>query len=89
MTVKEFMSMWVDDISIKVYQKPIKKIDKCDDLVCRQTGSIDVLLNSNQNYLDFEIEYLMEDDGLIIVVCMANEEQEQKIIDGHKGIKRR
>ena len=30
MTVREFMSMWVDDISIKVYQRPIKKIDKCD-----------------------------------------------------------
>ena len=49
MTVREFMSMWVDDISIKVYQRSIKKIDKCNDLVHRQTGSIDVLINSNQN----------------------------------------
>ena len=76
MTVREFMAMWVDDISIKVYQRPIKEIDKCDALIHRQTGSIDVLINSNQNYLDFEVEYLMQDDDLIIVVCKANKEQE-------------
>lgn len=85
MTVREFMSMWVDDISMKVYQRPIKKIDKCNDLVPRQTGSIDVLINSNQNYLDFEIEYLMDDDGLIVVVCKANEEQEQRTIEAYKS----
>lgn len=85
MTVREFMAMWVDDISIKVYQRPIKKIDKCDDLVHRQTGSVDVLINSNQNYLDFEIEYLMQDDDLIIIVCKANKEQEQRTIDAYKS----
>ena len=85
MTVKEFMSMWVDDISIKVYQRPIEKIDNCNALVHRQTGSIDVLINSNQNYLDFEIEHLMDDDGLIIVVCKANEEQEQRTIEAYKS----
>lgn len=85
MTVREFMAMWADDISMKVYQRPIKKIDKCDDLVHRQTGSIDVLINSNQNYLDFEVEYLMQDDDLIIVVCKANKEQEQRTVDAYKS----
>lgn len=86
MTVREFMAMWVDDdVSMKIYQRPIKKIDKCDGLVHRQTGSVDVLINSNQNYLDFEIEYLMNDDGLIIVVCKANEEQEQRTIEAYKS----
>ena len=89
MTVREFMKVWPDDISIKVYQTPIKEIDKCNELVLRQTGSTDVLLNSNQNYLDFNLDYALEDDGLIIVVCTANKEQEQRIIDTHKGIKRR
>lgn len=85
MTVREFLSMGANNIYIEIYQTPIKKIDKCNNLVCRQTGSISVLLDSNQNYLDFEIEYLMENNGLITIVCTANEEQEQKIIDGHKG----
>lgn len=84
MTVREFMALWVDDVGVKVYQMPIKEIDKCTDLVCRQTGSVDVLINSNQNYLDFEILNLQYDNGLIIVVCEANEEQRQRIINSHK-----
>ena len=85
MTVREFMSMWVDNISMKIYQRPIKKIDKCDDLVLRQTGSTDVLINSNQNYLDFEIESLMDDDGRIVVICKANKEQEQRTINAYRS----
>lgn len=85
MTVKEFMAMWVDDVSMKIYQRPIKKIDRCNDLVLRQTGTVDMLISSNQNYLDFEIEYLMEDEGRIIVVCKANEEQERKTIEAYKS----
>lgn len=42
-----------------------------------------MLLNSNQNYLDFEIENLQNDDGLIIIVCKASEEQEQKTISAY------
>lgn len=84
MTVREFMSLWVDNVSIKVYQEPIEEIDKCSDLVCRQTGSVDVLINSNQNYLDFKILNLQYDDGIIVIVCEANEEQRQRIINSHK-----
>ena len=84
MTVREFMALWVDNVSIRVYQEPIKEIDIYPDLVCRQTGSVDILINSNQNYLDFEIVNLQYDDGLIIVVCKANEEQKQRIINSHK-----
>jgi len=84
MTVRKFMALWVDNVNMKVYQTPIKEIDKCTDLVCRQTGSVDVLINSNQNYLDFEILNLQYEDGLIVVVCEANEEQKQKIISSHK-----
>lgn len=85
MTVREFMAVWVDNVSMRVYQVPIKEIDSCSDLVCRQTGTIDVLINSNQNYLDFEIQSVREDHGLIIVVCEANEEQEQKTINAYKS----
>lgn len=83
MTVREFMALWVDNVSIKVYQIPIKEVDKCTDLVCRQTGSVDVLINSGQNYLDFEILNLQYDNGLIIIVCEASENQKQGIISSH------
>lgn len=84
MTVRQFLALWVDNISVRVYQEPIIEIDKYEDLVHRQTGSVDVLLNSNQNYLDFKIVNLQDDDGLVIVVCKANEEQERKIVESHK-----
>lgn len=85
MTVREFMAVWADNVSMRVYQVPIKEIDRCSDLVCRQTGTIDVLINSNQNYLDFEIQSVQEDHGLIIVVCEANKEQKQKTINAYKS----
>ena len=84
MTVREFMALWVDSVGMRVYQKPIKEIDKYPDLICRQTGSVDVLINSNQNYLNFEILNVQYDDGLIIIVCEANEKQKQRIINSHK-----
>ena len=84
MKVREFMALWMDDVSIKVYQEPIKQIDKSGGLVHRQTGSVDVLIDSNQNYLDFDIVNLQYDDGLIIIVCKANKEQEQRTINAYK-----
>ena len=85
MKVREFMELWADDITIKVYQEPIKQIDKSGGLVCRQVGSINVLINSNQNYLDFDIVNLQYDGGLIIIVCKANKEQEQRTINAYKS----
>lgn len=85
MTVREFMALWVDNIGLKVCQEPIKEIDKCAGLVCRQIGTIDVLINSNQNYLDFEIVNLQKDNGIIVVVCKANNEQEQRTIVAYKS----
>ncbi len=85
MTVREFMSLWVDDVSMVVYQEPIKAIDKCKDLIRRQSGSVDVLINSNQNYLDFEIVNLQDDGGRIVIVCKANEEQERRTIKAYRS----
>ena len=84
MTVREFMSWWVDNVSMRVYQEPIKEIDIYPDFICRQTGSVDVLIRINQNYLDFEIVNLQDDNGVIVIVCKANEEQKQRIINSHK-----
>lgn len=85
MTVREFMSLWVDDVSIVVYQIPIKEIDKNTNLVRRQSGSVDVLINSNQNYLDFEIVNLQDDNGRIVITCKANKEQARKTIEAYKS----
>ena len=84
MTVREFLALWVVNVSIRVYQEPIEEIDKYPDLICRQAGSVNVLINSNQNYLDFEISNLQLDDGVIVIICAANEEQKQKIISSYK-----
>lgn len=83
MTVREFLKLWVDNIDVRVYQFPIKKIDRSSALVCRQTADVATLLNSNQNYLDFNIENLQMNDDLLCVVCKANDEQSKKIIDSY------
>jgi len=85
MTVREFMSLWVDDVSMVVYQIPIKEIDKNTSLVRRQSGNVDVLINSNQNYLDFEIVNLQDDNGRIVITCKANKEQARKTIEAYKS----
>lgn len=83
MTVREFLKLWVDNIDVRIYQFPIKKIDRSSALVCRQTADVATLLNSNQNYLDFNIENLQMNDDLLCVVCKANDEQSKKIIDSY------
>lgn len=83
MTVKEFLSPWADNPSFKIMQMPIKKIDKSNELVHRQTAPVSELLESNQNYLDFEIRYFLMDEDLLIVVCEANEEQERKTVEAY------
>lgn len=88
MTVREFLKLWADNIDVKVYQIPISKIDKSSALVCRQTADVATLLDSNQNYLDFDIENLQMDDDLLCVVCKASDEQSEKIVDAHLSGKR-
>lgn len=85
MTVREFLKLWVDNITIKVYQRPIWKIDHNSNCVHRQTADINTMINSNQNYLDFEIDNLQMDQDLIIVVCKANKEQEERTIRAYRG----
>lgn len=84
MTVKELLEKQ-SKCEIKVYQEPIKEIDSCKELVTRYQGEISVSLNSNQNYLDFEVENYYYDDGDLMIVCKANEEQKERIINSYKG----
>lgn len=81
MTVRKFLSLWVDDISVQVYQLlPSNELRRY-----RQTGSVDVLINSNADYLDFNIVNLQMDDGMILIVCKEREEHvdwNTKTIDG-------
>lgn len=84
MTVRKFMALWTDNVKMKVYQIPIKEIDKCKEPVLRQAGSVNFLINSNQNYLDFEIRNLQSDNGIIVIVCEANDEQRRSTINAYK-----
>ena len=87
MTVREFLNLWADNIGVRIYQVPIKEIDKSSALVCRQTADVATLLESNQNFLDFNIENLQMDYDLLCVVCNASDEQAQKIISAYNGRK--
>ena len=84
MTVREFLDLWITNLEVKVFQKPIEEIDKGPALVHRQTGDKDTIRNSNQNYLDFEVRAVGMDDGAITICCKANAEQSAKIIEAHK-----
>ena len=83
MNIRHFLSMWVDNISIKVYQ--MLTTDKGSLLRYRQSGPIDILLNGDADYLDFDIFNLQMDDGMILIVCKEREEHvdwNKKIIEG-------
>lgn len=84
MTVRELLNNY-SECEIKVYQSPIEEIDSCEELVKRYQGEISVSLNSNQNYLDFEVENYCHNNGHLVVVCRANKEQEQRIINAHRS----
>jgi len=86
MTVRELLNNR-PNCEIKVYQVPIREIDSCKELVRRYKGELSVSLNSNQNYLDFEVEHFYHDNGDLVVVCKANKEQEQMTIIAHRNIK--
>ena len=85
MNVREFLQNRDKNVEIKVFQQPIKELDGCVEMVKRYQGEIVVALNSNQNYLDFEIENWYHDDGYLVVTCKANREQEQRTINAYKS----
>lgn len=70
MTVREFLSKWIDNVSIKIMQIPDTKNKKESKApVYIQTDTVDVLLNSNKDFLDYEINNFQMDNDLLIVVC--------------------
>lgn len=84
MTVRELLNNQTE-YEIKIYQMPIKEIDNRKELVMRYQGEISVSLDSNQNYLDFEVEHYYYDNGYLVVVCKANKEQEQRTINAYRS----
>lgn len=84
MKVREFLEKQTE-CEIKVYQVPIKEIDSCKELVKRYQGNIKVSVNSNQNYLDFEVKHFYHDNEYLIIVCEANEEQKQRTIKAYRN----
>lgn len=69
MTIREFLSLWIDDVTIEVYmiKKPI--IDNFHDLEHCMTANVDVMINCNKDFLDYTVENLQMNNDLIIVVC--------------------
>lgn len=87
MKVKCFLEKQPEQ-EIKVYQVPIGKIDSCKELVKRYQGSIKVSMNSNQNYLDFDLLHHYHDNGFLIVVCKADGKQEQRTVKAHRSVEK-
>lgn len=87
MKVKCFLKKQPEQ-EIKVYQVPIGKIDSCKELVRRYQGSVEVSVNSNQNYLEFEVLHYYHDDGFLIVICKADEKQEQRTIKAYRSVEK-
>lgn len=85
MNVKDFLTKQIDSIEIVIYQIPIKEIDTCKNLVRRYQGNIRTSLESNQNYLDFEVKQFYHNNGFLIIVCEANEMQRQITIERHRA----
>lgn len=83
MTVKEFLENQNNNIYITVFQKPIKEIDSCKELVKRYEGEVCVFLNSNVNYLKYKMEYYYKNNENLIIICKANREQEMETINAH------
>lgn len=73
LTVRNFLSMWVDDIYIKVYHMPGKS-EPDTAIVLKGAGTVDFLLNRNADYLDYIIQNLQMDKGVVTVVCREQEE---------------
>lgn len=84
MTVRELLNNYTE-CELKVYQVPIKEIDSCEELVKRYQGEVSVSLNSNQNYLDFEVENYCYNNEHLVVVCRANKKQEQRTINAYRS----
>ena len=76
-------------IEVKIYQPSIREIDPCPDDVCRFKGSIDVVLDSNQNFLWYPITGIMKrslDRGSLIYLTIQTQplpDQIKKTIDAH------
>lgn len=83
MVVREILAI-CGNIDVKVFQAPIERLDGCKAPVLRQYGSADILLNSNQNYLDFEVLELRCCSNIPIVLCKANKEQEERTIRAYR-----
>lgn len=63
----------------------IEEIDTCKNLVRRYQGNIKTSLESNQNYLDFEVKQFHHNNGVLIIVCEADEIQRQITIKRHRN----
>lgn len=80
MLVREILSLVHRQTVIKVYQTAIKVFGNNEEPVLRQYADVGTLLDSNQNYLDYEVIDLRQTEGIITLTCKANREQEGAVV---------
>ena len=81
MTVKDLLETINTETNIIVRQKPISRIDSFCGLVERQRGACGVLLDSNQNYLDYEVLKTESYGDTVEITCKASPAQEIRVIN--------
>ena len=86
MKVREVLDTILPGTMVKVYQTPIARFDNGVAPVLRQYANILTIKTSNQNYLDFDVINIFQDNGIFAITCKANPEQEQAIIRSWYGL---
>ena len=77
-------------IEVKIYQPSIREIDPCPDDVCRFKGNINVVLDSNQNFLWYPVAGVTKQTlgrGSLIHLTIQTQplpEQIRETIDAHR-----
>lgn len=69
----------------EINQLPIQLIDSCPDPVCRYRGPISTCLESNQNFLEFEVRKCGVFGNKVLIICKANTKQERRTIDAYRS----
>ena len=49
-------------------------------LVKRYEGSVLIAVESNVNYLEYDMEYFYTDNEILFIICKPNKEQEMETI---------
>lgn len=66
MTLRQYLSLWTDNVSMKLYTHETKGLKHIE------TDTVDNLIDSDKEFLNYEIDNLQMDDDLLVVILNKN-----------------